>query len=534
MRIPGREGGVPIGRTEVVSLDKLRPEGQIPEIPKKPPTLQVPVPWSPHGKVPFAKPTELSTYAKEVVANRDVQGVTLVGSTAAGKVGKDTDIVYDFGKVKLPTIKLMLKRKWNSLSSPPRSTRRSTILSSRPMTDISTFPAVPAGRSSRTPNMHKTRLAKPTVLLAGAELTQLGAPATVQEEGEHGVQTTDRGRLEPDTGDAEPRGLSETPPAGEQPGAVQGATEERPARGTREGGGEAGEISGGEPGGAGAESAGGVGVRVEPGNVSEGGTRKPATRGVKPSSSVDGNFYHITPDDHLGEGGLKTKFRQNVAAVKLLKKLQAENDRLATPDEQAVLVKYVGWGGLQAPFKYYPDKEWEKEAKELKDLLTPEEFEAASGSTQFAHYTSPEVIQEMWSALERIGFSGGRVLEPAAGVGHFIGGAPLEIAANSRFAAVEIDPLSAGIARQLYQPVKVFNAPFQKVPFPRGFFDLAITNVPFSDTKPADPQYDKYGLNLPQLFHRAQPRPTTSWWSAGGNHHANDDGFDEVRAPIAK
>ena len=314
-------------------------------------------------------------------------------------------------------------------------------------------------------------------------------------------QAADREGSGRDSGTAEPARVGQEPLERESSEAIQGVPEEREAAGEGEEGGAGGEVSGREPGGAGTGMVRGVGDSLEGKDVP--GTRgkpgRPGISRVNPSDGPQGNFYHITESDQLGQAGLKQKFKDNVTAIKLLQKLEAEN-RLATTAEQAVLVKYVGWGGLSAVFKPWEDRQWTKESDELRDLLPSAEWEAASGSTQFAHYTSLEVIQGMWSALERMGFTGGRVLEDAAGVGHFMGGAPLDVAAKSKWAAVEIDPLSARITQQLYQPVKVFNSPFEKVAFPNNFFDVNITNVPFSTTSPADPKYDKYGLNLHNYF----------------------------------
>lgn len=195
--------------------------------------------------------------------------------------------------------------------------------------------------------------------------------------------------------------------------------------------------------------------------------------------------YAITDADQIGAGGAKTKFRNNLAAIALVKQLEAEG-RPATRSEQATLAKWVGWGGLSQVFEK-PDgsvaKGWEKEAADLKEALTPEEYAAARRSTQDAHYTSPEVVTALWQIAERLGFRGGQVLEPSVGAGNFLGLMPAGHRAGSRITAVELDPITGGIAKHLYPSANVI-APkgFQDVAMPDGHFDLAIGNPPFGRT----------------------------------------------------
>ena len=205
--------------------------------------------------------------------------------------------------------------------------------------------------------------------------------------------------------------------------------------------------------------------------------------------------FHIT-DDHLGEGGPKAKFQANVEAIKLLKYLE-ETIGQATPEQQQVLSRYVGWGGLADAFD--PDKEsWSKEYAQLKELLTPEEYAAARGSTLNAHYTSPTVIRAVYEAVERMGFRTGNILEPSCGVGNFFGMLP-ESMAESRLYGVELDSISGRIARQLYPKADITVAGFEATDR-RDFYDLAIGNVPFGQYQVNDKAYNKLGFNIHNYF----------------------------------
>lgn len=222
-------------------------------------------------------------------------------------------------------------------------------------------------------------------------------------------------------------------------------------------------------------------------------------RGTTPAQG--GRDYIITDADALGQGGAKTKFEHNYEAIKLLKQIEAEG-RMATPSEQAQLVKYVGWGGIWQPLddsRYH--REWIHEARQIKELLTRNEFESAQRSTPNAHYTSPTIIRAMWKALQRMGFDGGRVLEPAGGVGHFFGLMPPELAARSKRTLVELDSITARIARQLYQDAHVIQGGYETTTFPSGFFDLAISNVPFGNYAVSDPAFVGNRAFLRQSIH---------------------------------
>lgn len=216
------------------------------------------------------------------------------------------------------------------------------------------------------------------------------------------------------------------------------------------------------------------------------------------SSDRPAKMFTITEDVGIGEGGAKTKFRNNIAAIKLLKALEAEK-RMATHDEQKVLALYVGWGGIPQAFvksSGMATKAWEKEAEELQFLLTKDEYEAARRSTQDAHYTSREVVNVMWQAVRQMGFSGGAVLEPSLGVGNFIGLMPTDLRSASQITAIELDNITGAIAKHLY-PAASISAPvgFQDVPLAEGFFSLAIGNPPFGAQKLYDSSKQGKELN---------------------------------------
>ena len=218
-------------------------------------------------------------------------------------------------------------------------------------------------------------------------------------------------------------------------------------------------------------------------------------KAVTAQGNNDHNF-HIT-DDHLGEGGPKEKFRRNVDAIRTLKQIEAEG-RAAIPEEQEVLSKYVGWGGLADAFDANKEN-WSSEYAELKALLTPVEYASAQGSTLNAHYTSPVIIREMFSALERMGFEKGNILEPSMGIGNFFGMLP-ESMEQSRLYGVEKDDISGRIAKQLYPGAGITISGFEKAPYSNDFFDLAVGNVPFGEYGVADPAYDKNHFLIHDYF----------------------------------
>lgn len=208
--------------------------------------------------------------------------------------------------------------------------------------------------------------------------------------------------------------------------------------------------------------------------------------------------FHITDETDIGTGGLKTKFQNNIAAITTLKTIESES-RSATPEEQKILAKYVGWGGMPQAFDQ-ANEQWSKEYKQLRELLTDDEYKAAAESTLNAHYTSPEIIGAMYKALNNFGFNGGNVLEPAMGVGNFFGCMPESMNNASRLYGVELDSLTGRIAQQLYPQADIRVQGFEKSDFPDNFFDAAIGNVPFGNYGVADRRYDKEHFLIHDYF----------------------------------
>ena len=223
----------------------------------------------------------------------------------------------------------------------------------------------------------------------------------------------------------------------------------------------------------------------------------PQLPAVRPAQEAKprGENFRIT-DDHLGEGGPKEKFRANLDAIRTLKAIEAEG-RGATAEEQEVLSRYVGWGGLPDAFDSAKES-WSKEYTELKEALTPEEYESARGSVLNAHYTSPAVIRAVYEALEHIGFRSGNILEPSCGVGSFFGCLP-ESMAGSKLYGVELDSISGRIAKQLYPRAHITVAGFETTDR-RDFYDLAVGNVPFGNYQVNDRAYNKLGFSIHNYF----------------------------------
>lgn len=195
--------------------------------------------------------------------------------------------------------------------------------------------------------------------------------------------------------------------------------------------------------------------------------------------------------------GKKERFRRNIMAIQLLKKCQEEN-RFATPEEQIILSKYVGWGGLSEAFDEN-NSAWATEYLELSSVLTPEEYASARESTLTAFYTPPEVITAIYKAMEQMGFKEGNLLEPSCGIGNFIGMLP-DIMQDSKIYGVELDTISAGIAQQLYQKTTIAAQGFEETNLPDSFFDGVVGNVPFGDFKVSDKRYDKHKFLIHDYF----------------------------------
>nr|WP_243106534.1 DEAD/DEAH box helicase family protein [Clostridium sp. OF09-10] len=199
----------------------------------------------------------------------------------------------------------------------------------------------------------------------------------------------------------------------------------------------------------------------------------------------------------MEKGGAKTRYQWNMDAIRTLKQIESEN-RLATPEEQKTLSKFVGWGGLSQAF----DEEnagWSKEYKELKEMLSDEEYAAARATVNNAFYTSPEIAMCMNSALVQFGFRGGNVLEPSMGIGNFFGSMPAPMQ-RSKLYGVELDSISGRIAKQLYQNANISITGFENTTYPDNFFDVVVGNVPFGDYKVFDPKYNKYNFRIHDYF----------------------------------
>lgn len=319
---------------------------------------------------------------------------------------------------------------------------------------------------------------QPTESLAGEERAE---PADEQPVGEAGGESLE----------------------GVSPEDVRGTSEERPVEGESDTGsdadrGRSAELSGrgdGSPERVG-DGEGQVSVPAERGRRAEPG-REP---GQLTTGHRAGNDYHITEADGIGSGGIKTKYRANVAAIRTLKAIEDEG-RQATPEEQRALVKYTGWGGIASNQLFNPETtSWASEHQELKALLTPDEYRRARASTTNAHYTSLPVVSGIWDGIARLGFTDGSLLEPSAGIGHFLGIEPPDLATNTRRTAVELDPISGRILKQLYQSADVRIQNFGDFNAPNDTYDMAVGNVPFGKITVNDPAYNKHHLSIHNYF----------------------------------
>jgi hypothetical protein len=214
--------------------------------------------------------------------------------------------------------------------------------------------------------------------------------------------------------------------------------------------------------------------------IPTGGKREPSEESVldiEPAEKLSRDF-RITSAHRIGQGGLHEKARDNIAAIRLLKTLEAES-RDASDDEKPVLAHYVGWGAMPTVFGYDQPQEWRSTARAVKELLTAPEFESARASTPNAHFTSPEVIEAIWNGLHHLGLDkGAQILEPAMGVGHFFGLMPESMQGGHR-TGVELDSITARIAKKLYPDSTIFAKGFEETPLPHNYFDAVVGNVPF-------------------------------------------------------
>lgn len=236
------------------------------------------------------------------------------------------------------------------------------------------------------------------------------------------------------------------------------------------------------------DGAAGVDTATERGGRADTGRKVPAK-----SSPLNRRNVRITSLDI--EGGAKTRARNNIEAIRIVKNLAKEN-REATPEEQQKLLKYVGWGDtrLQGIFDEN-NQEWKAEREQLKELVTPEEYRRIRGSVLNAHYTSQEVIEGMYDALKRLGFKGGYMLEPSMGIGHFLGLMPEELVGKTRITGVELDTITGAIAKAIYPDADIRIQGFEEAELPENFYDVAVSNVPFGNYPVHDPKYAKVGMN---------------------------------------
>lgn len=214
------------------------------------------------------------------------------------------------------------------------------------------------------------------------------------------------------------------------------------------------------------------------------------------TENIKAQNYHINND--LEIGGAKAKFKANIAAIETLQKIEIEN-RYATPEEQEIMSRYTGWGGLSEAFDSSKEK-WTEEYNRLKELLTEEEYKSAKASVLDSFYTPPYIIESIYSALKNMGFDGGNILEPALGTGNFLGKMPESTYKESRIYGTEIDSISGRIAKRLYPDADISITGFEKKDFPDSFFDIAVGNVPFGGFKVPDRRYDKYNFAVHNYF----------------------------------
>lgn len=214
------------------------------------------------------------------------------------------------------------------------------------------------------------------------------------------------------------------------------------------------------------------------------------------TENIKAQNYHINND--LEIGGAKAKFKANIAAIETLQKIEIEN-RYATPEEQEIMSRYTGWGGLSEAFDSSKEK-WTEEYNRLKELLTEEEYKSAKASVLDSFYTPPYIIESIYSALKNMGFDGGNILEPALGTGNFLGKMPESTYKESRIYGTEIDSISGRIAKRLYPDADISITGFEKKDFPDSFFDIAVGNVPFGGFKVPDRRYDKYNFAVHDYF----------------------------------
>ncbi|MBL8222107.1 MAG: SAM-dependent DNA methyltransferase, partial [Bryobacterales bacterium] len=210
---------------------------------------------------------------------------------------------------------------------------------------------------------------------------------------------------------------------------------------------------------------------------------------AEPQIAPASRDFRIGKEHGVGSGSLREKARDNIRAIRTLKLVEGEG-REATPEEKAELVRYCGWGALPNVFHPYPGPDWRDLAVEVREILTEREYDSARGSTPNAHFTSPMVIESIWRALNRLGLAQcSQILEPSMGVGHFFGLTPEALLQGCRRTGVELDAITARIAKQLYPDAVIFEGGFEEIRLPDGFFDAVVGNIPFGNYRVFDPEY---------------------------------------------
>jgi N12 class adenine-specific DNA methylase len=286
-----------------------------------------------------------------------------------------------------------------------------------------------------------------------------------------------------------------------------------------------------------------TGTAVQPGDGT--GVQQPAegpdgTGGTGDATAIPatGNFSVTRPDDLIPSGKAEA-FADNIRAIRLLKEIEAAG-RMATPAEQAILVQFHGWGGIANELFSYRRLEpaWQRRFDALEQLLSYEEMTAARASTVNANYTDPAVVRAMWSTLERMGFAGGKVLDPSCGVGYFFAMMPKEMEAASKLMAIDLDPISARLASQVLQRTAVKQSGFEDVKLPERYFDLVVSNVPFADFAPVDKKYNPGKRFLHDYFflksiELVRPGGIVAFITSRGTLDKIAKGGPEVRAALA-
>jgi|GEM_PF-3430329 len=282
-----------------------------------------------------------------------------------------------------------------------------------------------------------------------------------------------------------PEALEEAPPENVRPPGEAGAPGAgSPGRPGEIGGGDSGPAAGGGPDRTGE---GDDNAEIDLSPVGGGGTDLASgSDAFQPTVRID---YTIRANSGLEQTNQTERFNNNIAAIRTLKQIESEG-RLATAEEQAILVKYSGWGELSEALSRYPSDTWKGRSEIVASVLSEDEIQAIRRSSLDAYYTAPTVAHNIHEGLQRLGFSGGKVLEPSCGVGHFFGTMPETIRRNSTLTGVDIDGISARITGQLYQNANILHQPFEETQIPDNFYDLTISNVPFGDNTPYDKKHN--------------------------------------------